>query len=655
MIRFWQRKTRIYFSIRLAAGIFALIPIVNCQAQESSLFRVYKSKFPDAPAVFLERSEQLNIVVKGDSLEIHSDILEDMLHLKDQTEVYSSGKVYGSHFSQIKDLNAKTLVWDKNKYREMRVTDFKKNHDRDAGIFYDDSYNYSFSFPSVAQGNRTHLQYKIFLKDPRFMPGYVFSTYLPQGKTTYTIKKSKGVDLVYEVINDQNGLLKFRKYEKGDFEFLEWTSEDQPARKKEDDSPSVRYFAPHVICYVRSFDCKKGRTNVLSGLDDLYAWYHTFVRDLNKETSPELLSIVDKIKGSCSSDIEVVKGVFYWVQENIQYVAFEQGMRGLIPHSGSYVCEKRYGDCKDMANLIVNMLKLAGITGHHAWIGTRDLPYQYSRVPTPLVDNHMIAVYVGDDRRYYYLDATSDHTPFGLPSSMIQGKEALIGIDDSRYELKTIPEISKERNTLIDSVAIELDGDQIRGKGMTSLGGYPKVFGGYALDRSGNDEIKRNVTRLIGKGSNKFYLDDYRLSGVSNRDVETTIDYSFRIGDYFQKIGDELYVNLNLNKDHYNDFINIAARTSPKVRDYKYEKIDYCELTIPEGYTLEYLPPNARVDGDLMGFETQYRQENGKVHFRKKVYVNYLLMHPNQFERWNEAVKPLSEAYKESIILKKKR
>ena len=280
-----------------------------------------------------------------------------------------------------------------------------------------------------------------------------------------------------------------------------------------------------------------------------------------------MLSIINNIKGKCSSDIEVVKGVFYWVQENIQYVAFEQGMRGLIPHSGSYVCEKRYGDCKDMANLIVNMLRLAGIKGYHAWIGTRDLPYLYSRIPTPLVDNHMIAVYIGGDNRYYYLDATSDHTPFGLPSSMIQGKETLIGIDENKYEVKTIPEISKERNVMVDSVAIQLDGDQIVGKGMTSLGGYPKVFGSYALDRAGTDEIKRSVTRLIGKGSNKFYLDDYSLAGVSNRDVRTTIDYSFRIGDYFQKIGDELYVNLNLNKDHYNDFINVAARISPKERD----------------------------------------------------------------------------------------
>jgi hypothetical protein len=623
-------------------------------AQESDLLKLYKAKFPDAPAAFVERSEVLSIFIKNDSLEIFGDVTEDILHLKEQTDAYATGKVYGSHFNHVKDLKAKTLIWDKNRFKEMHVTEFNKKSDQSDGIFYDDSYNYSFNFPSVSLGNRTHLQYRTLVKDARFMPGYVFTSYIPQGKCSYAIKTTKEVELVYEVVNDSKGIVKFKKYDKGGFVFYEWSSTDLPARKDEDDSPSLRYFTPHIICYVKSYETKKGKVNVLSNLDDLYSWYNTFVKDLNKESSPELTSIVGKIKASSATELDIVRNVFYWVQENIQYIAFEQGMRGFIPHNGSYICEKRYGDCKDMANLIVNMLKLANVKAYHTWIGTRDLPYKYTKVPTPLVDNHMIATYISPDRQYYFLDATSDHTPFGLPSSMIQGKEALIGLDEMHYEVKTIPEIAKEKNVMVDSVSIRLDGNQIVGSGSSSLGGYSKVFGGYALDRAEQDDIKRSVTRLIGKGSNKFYLDNYVLSDVNDRDRRTVIDYSFRIGDYFQKIGDELYVNLNLNKEHYNDFINLASRESPKERDYKYEKLEYCELTIPDGYTVEYLPPNAKADGELLGFETEYTSTDKKIFFRKKFYVNYLLMQPDQFEGWNATVKPLSEAYKESIILKKK-
>jgi transglutaminase-like putative cysteine protease len=622
-------------------------------AQSSDVFKTMKGKFPEDPAVFVERSEVLSILLKNDSLEIFTDITEDKLHLKEQSDVYASGRVYGSHFNQVKDIKAKTLIWDKSRFKEMAVSDFKKNSDRDDGIFYDDSYYYSFKYPSVASGNRTQLQYTSIVKDARFIPGYIFTTYLPQAKTTYTIKTSRQVELVYNIVNDPKHLIKFRKFEKGGFQYYEWSATDLTPTKSEDSSPSIRYFAPHVICYVKSYETKNGKVNMLSDLGDLYRWYYNFVPDLNAEPSQELKAVVDGIVKKSKSEVETVRNVFYWVQDNIQYVAFEEGMRGLIPHTGSYVCEKRYGDCKDMANLIVSMLKIANVKAYHTWIGTTDLPYKYSEVPTPLVDNHMIATYIDSRQRYYFLDATSDHTAFGLPSSMIQGKEALIGYDKNKYEVKMVPEMSKETNTMNDSIFIRLDGNQITGKGKTSLRGYPKVFGGYELDRSEKDDVKRYVTRLIGKGSNKFYLDSYSLANLEDRDIPTHIDYTFRIGDYFQKIGDELYINLHLKKDYYNAFID-KTREAPMEITYKYIENDFCEFTIPEGYDVEYLPSSVKVNGELIGMETDYKRDNNKIIFTKKFYIDRLLVMPGDFEKWNVSIKELSEVYKESIILKKK-
>jgi len=638
----------------ILTGILIASCIVAGRAQSTDLWQQFKEKFPDEPAVFIERSEVLNITPDGDSLRAFLDVREDVLHLKEQTDMLSGKRVYGSHFNQVANIKAKTLVWDKNRYKEMVVSNFKKNSDRSAGIFYDDSYYYSFDFPSIASRNRTQLEYRENMKDVRFIHGYVFSTYLPQGKTTYTIKTTKDVDLAYQVLNDDKKQIQFRKTEKGNSVTYEWTAQYLPAIKSEEKSPSLRYYAPHVICYVKSYKTKKGNIKVLSNLDDLYHWYYTFIEKLNKENSPELVAIAEKIKAESKSELETVKKVYYWVQNNIQYIAFEQGMRGLIPHNGSYVCEKRYGDCKDMANLIVNMLQLAGIKAYHTWIGTRDIPYRYTQVPTPLVDNHMIATYISKDGQYYFLDGTSDHTAFGYPSSMIQGKEALIGIDADRYEVKEVPVISKEKNVMTDSMTIHIEGTQLIGSGTSTLSGFPKVFGGYELDRSEKDDVKRYVTKLVGKGSNKFFLDKYTLASLDDHDKPTRIQYDFRLSDYFQKLGDELYINLNLNKDYYNDVINVASRTSPRESEYKYIKYEVIEMAIPDGYTVEYLPPDAKVDGPLIGCDITYQAKAGKITASKKFYLDYILLQPDQFTVWNDAVKQISETYKESIILKKK-
>jgi hypothetical protein len=77
-------------------------------------------------------------------------------------------------------------------------------------------------------------------------------------------------------------------------------------------------------------------------------------------------------------------------------------------------------------------------------------------------------------------------------------------------------------------------------------------------------------------------------------------------------------------------------------------------LKIPDGYEVEYLPATTRYDGPLLGYEISYKAEPAQIVYSKKFFLNYLLMKPEQFSSWNEAIKNISEAYKESIILKKK-
>lgn len=622
--------------------------------QSTDLWEAMKNRYPEEPAVFVDRSEVLNILVDGDSLKIFTDVNEDIMHLKEQTEAYSGRKVYGSHFSQVADIKAKTLVWDRNRYKEIGVQDFKKNSDRERGIFYDDSYYYSFDFPSVASRNRTQLAYREMQKDPRFISGFVFVSYLPQAKTSYTIKTTRDVELYYKVLNDPEKKVRFKKTEKGRNVVYEWVADDVASVRTEEASPSIRYYAPHLVCYVKSYQANGRKVNVLSDINDLYGWYYGFIRDLNQDVSPALQEIVSDLKKKSKDEIDLVKNVFYWVQDNIQYIAFEQGMRGLIPHSGAYTCEKRYGDCKDMANLIVNLLQIAGIKAHHTWIGTRELPYKYSELPTPLVDNHMIATYISSQGDYYFLDATSDYTPFGYPSSMIQGKEALISKDPLTFEIRKVPVLTREDNYMTDSMTIVLGKNEISGSGISTLAGYPKVFGAYELDRAGEADVRKYVTKLLGKGSNKFFLDKYEVFNLEDRDQPTRLKYEFRIQDYYQQIDDEIYINLNLNKDYYNTFINPETRKAPRESDYQYVKYETISLRIPEGYAVEYLPETARHDGPLMGYEIRYSVEGDKIRYSKKFYLNYLLMRPDQFDSWNDSVKKASEAYKESIILKMK-
>ena len=144
----------------------------------------------------------------------------------------------------------------------------------------------------------------------------------------------------------------------------------------------------------------------------------------------------------------------------------------------------------------------------------------------------------------------------------------------------------------------------------------------------------------------------YCLENLTDYDKATRINYDFRIGDYFQQISGEIYINLNMNKDYYNEYI--ANRETPWENDYKYVKKEVCVLDIPEGYEIDYVPEDAHLEGDNMGVNVNYIVSNDKVVMNKTFYLDFLMLEPDQFNSWNESIKNVSEVYKESIILKKK-
>ena len=88
--------------------------------------------------------------------------------------------------------------------------------------------------------------------------------------------------------------------------------------------------------------------------------------------------------------------------------------------------------------------------------------------------------------------------------------------------------------------------------------------------------------------------------------------------------------------------------------DYKYTSKQVAVFEIPEGYELEYLPQDQKMEKELFGFKINYQLDDNKITQNKILYINYLILNTEQFPEWNQMVQELSEAYREVLILKKK-
>jgi len=612
----------------------------------------YQQKYPENAAIYLEYREEITIDKIADSIQIFENHTEKILHLNSNSKFLAKDKVFSSFFIKTRSISAETLIPKGDGYEKMKVEDLVDKDESSEGVFYDDSKSTNFIFPGIQPGAITVLNYTQQIMDPHFLSSFYFQSFLPIETAVLTLKINKDISINSRIFNQGNLQIEVNESRKGKYNIYTWTSHNIQKIEFEDNTPNYSYFAPHIIYYIEKVKQGNGEKIVLENVKDLFTWYATFTRHLSKAEDPALKKKVDEIISGLQTDEEKVKAVFYWVQDNIKYIAFEEGMRGFIPHDPGVIYRNRYGDCKDMASITRGMLQLAGIPAYLTWIGSRDIPYRYDEVPAPIVDNHMITTWF-DNGKPIFLDATSKYTPFGLPSSMIQGKQALIQTGDNTYQLETVPIIDKEANYSIDSSYINLENGQISGSGMVSMGGYDKIFNTYRISYRNGDKLDDFMKAKLTRGSNKFLVTDYKIHNLDNRDLPLQINYAFTIDDYYKQIGDEIYFNLNLDRSFFNQLIDVKNRRYPIENEYKYVHTYIYNLVIPTGYEVEYLPENSSYSNDLGGFKLNYTSGNGFIKMEKQIFVDYLMLGQKDFDNWNEFIQGISNAYSDAIILKK--
>ncbi len=606
-------------------------------------------------AVFLKRKESAEIFFDKEQLKIRTKVMEDLLILNDKGSIYNERSVYFSHFQEIKDLDAKTLIPEGKSYRTVRVSDFTKKNDVSSGVFYDDHQAINFTFPGLKAGARAIYSYEEIQAEPRFFGIFFFGSYIDSKEAELEVLVPSNVKIKYRLFGSGTEKVVFKEIKTKKYTILSWKAKDMKKFDTAPGAPNIRYHTPHIILYVDEYTNDDKTTKLLSDASHLYKWYRSLVKDLNKTDDEGMKKLVDSLTFGLKDDLARVKAIFYWIQDNIKYVAFEDGLGGFVPREAVKVCEKRYGDCKDMASIINQMLHLAGIRSYLTWIGSRDVPYTYDQVPTPQSDNHMITTWISPDNKYYFLDATGKNAPIDMYTSMIQGKEALIGMDEENCVVVTIPEVPKERNIVIDYVSLLIEGSELKGSGGYAAEGYEKIRFGERLQNMNDADKVKYLKSYLQKGNNKFSADSLTYENLKDRTLPLLMKYYFTLPDYLKINGEEIYVNLHIDKTNQNAILDPEKRTVGLELDFKSVDKHITKIRIPQGYEASFIPPDVLYEGKKFGIRVQYIQKEGYVILEKVLTTDILLIQPSDFPEWNKMIKMLNMAYNESIILKKKK
>jgi len=634
--------------------IIGIVSFVVCSGivsgQEIDDLARYKEKYSDKDVVYLKVSTKLVINVGKNGLEIEETDFEKTFYTNYKAGAFSEDNVKSFELKKLKSISASTTYPENDKIKKKDVTDFKTTKVMSENIFYDDVVSTTFTYPMLREGAITELRYTFSISEPKFLTYDFISRYYPIEEYEFIIDADKSVDLANHLLHTDSLNLICEKTEKGNRIIYSWKAKDVKGYLTENNAPDLNYYLPQIIPIISTYKLKGKEVPILRNVSDLHAWYTKLISAVDTNTNAIMRSLTDSVVKGCTTDMSKVKNVYSWVQSNIKYIANEYESGGYVPRNPLAIFEKRYGDCKDMATLIISMLQLAGVQSYYTWIGTKSLPYTYTEIPSSIVDNHMIATYI-ESGKYYFLDATDPYQPVEFPNIYIQGKQALISKNDSDYQLYTIPVADASENFIGDTLEVFLADDTLKGSGNVHYNGHYCGSLKGVIERVKDTEKKMNFfTNYLEKGNNKFTLESY-LPKISNNDI--SIDYKFILADYIYKSGDDFYINLNLSKIFGDDDLLKPDRKLDYEMMFKSSYSCFYKFKIPSGYYVSYIPELSTYNNELFSYEIKYILKGNIITYSLYINVNYLYLKKPYFDEWNQMLKSIRTAYKESIVLKK--
>jgi len=382
-------------------------------------------------------------------------------------------------------------------------------------------------------------------------------------------------------------------------------------------SPSGLHEVPHLFFSAEAYQQEETKWKpILKTTQDLYSWYKEMLGN-SALHSKSFASVLPEILKNKSSKQDSVRSIFYWVQDNIRYIAFEKGIDGLRPQSADLVFKNKYGDCKGMANLLKAMLKTAGFDARLTWLGTRDLPYSYA-TSSIAVDNHMICTLI-DKEDKIFLDATERYVRLGDCGERIQSKEVLIE-DGQSFIIDTIEADGMLANRKNYNLKLGLNENSLKGEmSFEYVGESQRRFFQFMSMQKIEDQEKMILNLFDNKA--QCEIDSIKPLPIKfNRDTNFVMQSMVLKSNALLKIGNEVYLGISDLTPCFNPYIDTLKCNKLCFNETINESVKV-DFEIPEKLNLKGLPKPITVQFNDVSFKAGFDSSNGRVIYSSQLQI----------------------------------
>ncbi len=300
-------------------------------------------------------------------------------------------------------------------------------------------------------------------------------------------------------------------------------------------------------------------------------------------------SVADQITAGATDDDGRTVALIRYVQDYLTYKPIEFGRRARVPSHPAEVLQNKYGDCKDHALLLVQLLRASHIPADLA-LANLDEPID-PELPALEQFNHVL-VYVPGFRGGRVVDCTDKNSDLpGLSAPMDLGNGKVFVLNDKQPRFIDLPDYGPASSRIHVARRIRLSGQTDAAVEETvTLEGYQAAF---------LREVFRNVPAAnraamlqeeLAPTGGAMQMKSVEIENLSQRDKPLVFKAAYLVRNNFKAAEDGLLGQLPaLWERMYLGVQSVPQRRTPFAIEYPLQFSSEVELSAPEGYRLQSL------------------------------------------------------------------
>ncbi len=520
-------------------------------------------------------------------------------------------------------------------------------------IYEPDAREKVIAFKDLEVGDCVEYQYVDSLFHPpldsEFEGGDIFQVTEPIIKKVVTVTGPASMPLRYMV---KNGEIRFEKKEVEDKIVYRWQAENVDKIVTEPVMPSFIEIAPFLVF------------TTVDSWEDISRWWNGIAEskyELNDALRAEVASLTE---GKTTRE-EKVDAIYHFVAQKIRYMGLGTGKKkGLEPKPVVETYETKYGVCRDVAALMVAMLREADVDCEIVLtsMGSKvydDLPY--------IGFNHAIVAVTNDDGSYTYVDPTVENSIDWLPA--MEAEQQVLVCNAEGSTLGDTPYSPPEDNmgNIKATSSLSESGVFTSEVNMTMHGFY---------DMALRDFLKQVPPAQINMFFGYILQDVYpgaTLTGFSTSDPEDLtkaleLNFSYRIPDYPLEADEFVLVKspmalgvFELISHSVFSRASLPERTYPWSPGFTFGATEEEVITLPPGLKIKAVPDAVNKDFGPVEYRMSYstdlpvdlEQGGVQVTYRKELLVKSKQMSPEEYKMLKEVLRASAKAARGEIVMVK--